>query len=157
MKFEDIDIFLANSKNILAENQSIEFLYNLYIELTIARSELHKIIHFCNDNYERKKYFSAIDLLNSLQHITDKKIQETSKTKSENLKYDYEIEQKYLEIELEKQTNQAMLFKEFSKELLSNKEYSEINNLARHCFELNITVKKYIETNIPHKNILKHG
>lgn len=45
-----------NSKEII-ETQSLDKLYEIFIDLAIRKSELHKLIHFCIDDYERKNYF----------------------------------------------------------------------------------------------------
>lgn len=144
MNFDEIEDFLKNTQSKLSEFQSLDFLYGLYIELTVIKSELHKLIHFCVEDYERKEYFAAIDFASSLQVVVNAKIRESIKMKFENLKYDFEIEKKYLENELEKQSNQAILFQEFAKQMLSKKQFSKINILTAHCSELNMKMKDYM-------------
>ena len=66
------------------------------------------------------------------------------KSKKENIINDLEIEKKYIEKELETQVNEAILFKEFCKLILSKKEFTKIDMLTKHCKSLNVTVKNYI-------------
>ncbi|MFW2135998.1 hypothetical protein ACK2M7_06920 [Chryseobacterium sp. TY4] len=148
MNTDEINDFLNYYSKEIININSLDKLYEIYIELTVKKSELHKLIHFCLDDYERKQYFASIDLATSIQTIVYQKIASETNTKLHNLKFDYKIEKENLRKEIDKQIHQAVLFKEFCKEILSKKQYKQINNLARHCHELNFQVKKYIQDRV---------
>lgn len=74
MDTDEIDDILKNYSKEVINTQSLDKLYELYIDLTVKKSELHKLIHFCVDDYERKQYFSMMDLANTVQNVCSIKI-----------------------------------------------------------------------------------
>lgn len=144
MNATEIEKYLQQNSEEIIKIESLEKLYEIFLDLTIIKSELHKLIHFCIDDYERKQFFSLIDLANSQQNICEKKIKSIIYLKKENLKLDFEIEKKYIENDLKKFKSEAILFKNFCKELLPKNQFSQIQALAKHCASLNLTVGKYI-------------
>ncbi|MCT1531938.1 hypothetical protein M3B46_13125 [Sphingobacterium daejeonense] len=120
MNTDEINDFLNYYSKEIININSLDKLYEIYIELTVKKSELHKLIHFCLDDYERKQYFASIDLATSIQTIVYQKIASETNTKLHNLKFDYKIEKENLRKEIDKQIHQAVLFKEFC--CMSSKE-----------------------------------
>lgn len=147
MEIEEIESFLAEAQQGLTVIKTNEKLFELYMELTLVKSELHRLVHFCVDDYERKQFFSLIDQAGAIQVLTEKRIDDHFQRRGDNLKYDFEVEKGYMQQELEKYMNEAVLFREFSKKLLSNKQYSRINSLSMHCRQLNMKVSDYIREN----------
>lgn len=144
MKFDEIIKRLNAFQDDLKNSSSIEKLTNIYLETTFFKSELHQIIHFCTDEYEKKKFISSLDATTSIQNLAYTQITNYFISKRENIINDLEIEKKYIEKEFEEKINEAILFKEFSKLILSKKEFSKIQMLSRHCKSLNLSAKDYI-------------
>lgn len=108
MNTDEINDFLNYYSKEIININSLDKLYEIYIELTVKKSELHKLIHFCLDDYERKQYFASIDLATSIQTIVYQKIASETNTKLHNLKFDYKIEKENLRKEIDKQIHQAV-------------------------------------------------
>lgn len=92
----EIENYLKQNSTEIIKIQSLEKLYEIFIDLAVIKSEIHKLIHFCVDDYERKNYFSLMAIANSQQTICEKKINSSIRQKSENLKLDFEIEKEYI-------------------------------------------------------------
>lgn len=144
MDTDEIDDILKNYSKEVINIQSLDKLYELYIDLTVKKSELHKLIHFCVDDYERKQYFSMIDLANTVQNVCSMKIRSEIAQKRENLRLDFEAEKSYIERDLKKYKSEAILFRKFSKEILPKKQYAQLDKLSKHCASLNVTASQYI-------------
>ncbi|SEH68565.1 hypothetical protein SAMN02927937_00871 [Paenimyroides aquimaris] len=144
MTFDEINDKLTDFQNYLLVSISIEKLTSIYLEIAFLKSELHQIIHFCNDEYEKKKVITSLEKALALQNISYTQITDYYNSKKENIINDLEIEKRYIEKELESQINEAILFKEFCKLILPKKEFSKINELTKHCKSLNVNAKNYI-------------
>jgi len=147
MQIEEIESFLNEAQQGLKATKTGDRLFELYMELTIIRSELHRLVHFCVDDYERKQLFSLINQATAIQVLTEKQIDDYFQGRSDNLKYDFEVEKRYMRQTLQTHMNEAILFREFSKKLLSNEQYSRINSLSIRCRQLNMKVNDYIKKN----------
>ncbi len=147
MQIEEIESFLNEAQQGLKATKTGDSLFELYMELTFIRSELHRLVHFCVDDYERKQLFSLIDQASAIQVLTEKQIDDYFQSRSDNLKYDFEVEKRYMRQTLQTHMNEASLFREFSKKLLSNEQYSRINSLSMRCRQLNMKVNDYIKKN----------
>lgn len=157
MNTAEIDRFLdANTKKIPTE-KSMEKLYALFIELTVVKTELHKLIHFCIDDYERKEYFGRIDLANTLQVVCEKKIRNLQFERAEKMRLDAEAEKTRLENDLKRYKSVAIFFKKFCKELLTKKQFAQIDQLAKHCVTQNTTVSNYIQNHMFYQIDLNNG
>lgn len=140
----EIETYLKQNSTEIIKTQSLEMLYEIFIELAIRKSEIHKLIHFCVDDYERKNYYLLMSLANSQQTICETKIKNLIHQKSENLKLDFEIEKEYILNELKKHRSEAILFKQFCKKILPKKQFSQIDTLSKNCSTLNMSVADYI-------------
>lgn len=147
MQIEEIESFLNEAQQGLKAIKTNDRLFELYMELTIIRSEMHHLAHFCVDDYERKQLFSLIDRASAIQVLTEKQIDDHFQSRSDNLKYDFEVEKRYMQQTLQTHMNEAILFREFSEKLLSNEQYSRIKSLSLHCRQLNMKVSDYIKKN----------
>lgn len=137
--------------------ETLDKLYELYIDLTVKKSELHKLIHFCVEEYERKQYFAMIDLANSVQNICNIKIRTQISERKENLKLDFEVEKSYIEKDLKKYKSEAILFRKFCKDLLPRKQFARIDALAKHCGSLNLSASTYNSERLFNQLDLQHG
>jgi hypothetical protein len=144
MKFEEIKNFLRDTKEEISEEQSIDYLYYAFIELTVCKNELHKLIHFCLDDYERKDYISEIDIASSVQYIVNTKIKQYNSERLQRASHDFIIERDYVRKELKEYLEKSVLFKKFCSKLVPEPLLSEINHYTKHCAELNLTVKQYL-------------
>lgn len=147
MQIEEIESFLNEAQQGLKAIKTSERLFELYMELSIIRSEVHQLVHFCVDDYERKQLFSLIDRASAIQVLTEKQIDDLFQSRSDNLKYDFEVEKRYMQQTLQTHMNEAILFKKFSKILLSNEQYSRIDSLSMRCRQLNMKVSDFIKKN----------
>lgn len=147
MEIEEIESFLTEAQQGLTAIKTNDRLFELYMELTIIKSELHRLVHFCVDDYERKQFFSLIDQASAIQVLTEKQIDDHYQSRGDTLKYDFEVEKRYMQHTLKTHMNEAILFREFSKKLLSDEQYSQINSLSMHCRQLNMKVSDYIKEN----------
>lgn len=147
MQIEEIESFLNEAQQGLKAIKTSERLFELYMELSIIRSEVHQLVHFCVDDYERKELFSLIDRASAIQVLTEKQIDDLFQSRSDNLKYDFEVEKRYMQQTLQTHMNEAILFKKFSKILLSNEQYSRIDSLSMRCRQLNMKVSDFIKKN----------
>lgn len=145
MTTEEIEIYLNEIVEEMKTNISLEKLYEIFIELTIRKSEIHKLIHFCIDDYERKNYFSMLELANSLQYVCNKKINTTINERSKNLEYDFKIEKEHIASTLKDFTKTSVLFQEFCQKILPKKSYSQLELLAQHCKIGNMKVAEYLK------------
>ena len=152
MKFEEIKNFLRDTKEEITEEQSIDYLYFAFIELSVCKNELHKLIHFCLDDYERKEYFSEIDIASSIQYIVNTKIKQHNIERLQRANQDFIIEREYVRKELKEYLDKSALFKKFCSKLVPGTLLSEINLYTKHCNELNITVKQYLHQLKNNKN-----
>ena len=147
MQIEEIESFLNEAQQGLKAIKTSDRLFELYMELSVIRSEVHQLVHFCVDDYERKQLFSLIDRASAIQVLTEKQIDDLFQSRSDNLKYDFEVEKRYMQQTLQTHMNEAILFKKFSKILLSNEQYSRIDSLSMRCRQLNMKVSDFIKKN----------
>lgn len=147
MQIEEIESFLNEAQQGLKAIKTSDRLFELYMELSVIRSEVHQLVHFCVDDYERKQCFSLIDRANAIQVLTEKQIDDLFQSRSDNLKYDFEVEKRYMQQTLQTHMNEAVLFKKFSKILLSNEQYARIDSLSMRCRQLNMKVSDFIKKN----------